>query len=469
MSNLNRGVCGVQHSDQAINCWTDQRYERGCSRRVKYHFGFDMRVDAGVRTDQINTAMAPERFTGGLFVWFNMMGLAGPHMMPSLDICGLTLDQYNKSQVTCSTESKYTSDCCEEPENASWKQATYPQPRDSCKKPAGSSCCQSCIMTKYGWNGNNQYEPCKTVAKRKGNVCIDAMAQPPDVYRTPSCHGRYEPTFYPSAFPPCRGPSCTPPDFIKTRVQATCATEDPDKEGPEACTSCSPRFPHHTIYDPKGNSGTCTKSFCPKCTHRACCGERHKHFVINSESEEGVCVRMNDDCTPLCMPHGDVAPRKPRMCTKGCNLLVKINKDDVSDASMGSTTNAHAEQFDMVVCQADKRVKCQSPQESKAPHSNRTEVSCRQKKEVMPMAICDFTTDLWNLGGTCITNHLYKEDNPQCPQDQVLGNVSAYVAKHCRRPLSETASINCTATPQNEHCRRTAEERDYCTRIALSF
>ena len=51
-----------------------------------------------------------------------------------------------------------------------------------------------------------------------------------------------------------------------------------------------------------------------------------------------------------------------------------------------------------MVCQADKRIVCE-------PFHNSTkgsQATCAQKKEVNAVAVCDFCTDLWNLGGTCI-------------------------------------------------------------------
>ena len=46
-------------------------------------------------------------------------------------------------------------------------------------------------------------------------------------------------------------------------------------------------------------------------------GEGHKHYVVNSESLEGVCVRHSDDCTPVCVPKGDSEPWRQRVCSKG--------------------------------------------------------------------------------------------------------------------------------------------------------
>ncbi len=85
-----------------------------------------------------------------------------------------------------------------------------------------------------------------------------------------------------------------------------------------------------------------------------CCGKDHKHFVINSESLEGVCVRHTDDCTPLCVPYGEDHPDKRRVCTSGCNRVFKkrrsvVKRDAATEGSM----------FDMVACQAEKRVVCE--------------------------------------------------------------------------------------------------------------
>ena len=63
-----------------------------------------------------------------------------------------------------------------------------------------------------------------------------------------------------------RGPSgeTRPPVSLKMRSEPSCLTEHPKKRGPVACTSCRKPL-HHTIIDPKTNSGTCTKMECPFC------------------------------------------------------------------------------------------------------------------------------------------------------------------------------------------------------------
>ena len=86
------------------------------------------------------------------------------------------------------------------------------------------------------------------------------------------------------------------PDSIKFIRQASCLTEHPELKGLSACTSCNlaGANPHFTIMDPKSNTGTCTSKECPTCKPSTCCGPRHKHYVLNSENLEGVCVRHTD-------------------------------------------------------------------------------------------------------------------------------------------------------------------------------
>jgi hypothetical protein len=196
---------------------------------------------------------------------------------------------------------------------------------------------------------------------------------------------------------------------------------------------------HFTILDPRTNTGTCTKEECPFCKPKDCCGAHHKHFVINTESREGVCVRHNDDCTPVCMPKGDEEPEKPRVCSKGCNQLAKISKADSSVLFAG--TPSESDLFDMVVCQADKWVTCAGRQlaasntvEAKAHQETRCEV----EKEIKAVAFCTFRVDLWNLGGTCIANHLHNTDGakPNCPKPPGMdkkrhGSVIAQIPSMC--------------------------------------
>lgn len=74
---------------------------------------------------------------------------------------------------------------------------------------------------------------------------------------------------------------------LQVRVEASCLTEHPEKSGPTACTTCgvgpNGMKIHHTIIDPRTNTGTCTMKECPFCKPKACCGAKHKHYVVNSE------------------------------------------------------------------------------------------------------------------------------------------------------------------------------------------
>jgi hypothetical protein len=40
----------------------------------------------------------------------------------------------------------------------------------------------------------------------------------------------------------------------------------------------------------------------------SCCGKRHKHYVYNTESLEGVCVRHDDYCTAVARPQPSDSP-----------------------------------------------------------------------------------------------------------------------------------------------------------------
>ena len=93
---------------------------------------------------------------------------------------------------------------------------------------------------------------------------------------------------------PTKGVRWEPPE-------RSCRIQHPTLNGPASCTMCH-KGCHHTITDPKRNAGTCTKKECPMCKPKSCCGKHHKHYVYNTESMEGVCVRHNDDCTAVCMP-----------------------------------------------------------------------------------------------------------------------------------------------------------------------
>jgi len=237
----------------------------------------------------------------------------------------------------------------------------------------------------------------------------------------------------------------TVPD-IKLGAQGTCKTEHPDKTGPVACTSCLGDM-HFTIVDPKTNSGTCTTKECAFCKPSACCGARHKHFVINTESLEGICVRHNDDCTPVCMPRGD-EPQKRRVCSKGCNQMLKVAKSANSkDAAERKAVLNESQLYDIIICQSDKRVICDPAQTLSDGDS--TDRKCVVKKEVEAVGRCVFNIDLWNLGGTCIANHLHKHElevnstmKPQCP-DTAYETIIDTISDLCQLPVNGDSAL-CT-------------------------
>ena len=93
-----------------------------------------------------------------------------------------------------------------------------------------------------------------------------------------------------------------------------------------------------------------------------CCDKHHKHYVVNTESMAGVCVRHNDDCDAVCVP-AQQDPTKRRVCTKastqiqttlpsctawqGCNRLVKV-----PNMNAANNETDEAKLFDIAVCQA---------------------------------------------------------------------------------------------------------------------
>jgi len=143
------------------------------------------------------------------------------------------------------------------------------------------------------------------------------------------------------------------PKGIKWLLERSCMSSHPTVSGPAGCTSCDRLGcnPHFTIINPKTNTGTCTSTLCPTCKPKVCCGAEHKHYVLNTRNLEGVCVRHDDDCTPICVPQGIDNPKIRRVCTKGCNQLLKV----IVDPKASSESNM----YEMVTCQADKRVLCE--------------------------------------------------------------------------------------------------------------
>ena len=159
------------------------------------------------------------------------------------------------------------------------------------------------------------------------------------------------------------------------------------------------------------------------------------------------------------MPRGDDNPEKQRVCSKGCNQLVKVSKI-TSEVTLSSATINEAHMFSLVVCQANKQVVC----------NGRTgdQSVCSQQKTVAPVALCNFTVSLWNIGGTCIANHLYGEKFPQCP-NKTRSTAVESIPGQCRNATEVSKEIDCQETPNEKSCAAMKAERTYCTRIAMSF
>jgi len=238
----------------------------------------------------------------------------------------------------------------------------------------------------------------------------------------------------------CRRGECAVPTDIKFREEPSCKTSHPILMGPASCTSCRPRGcnRHFTIMDPKTNTGTCTKKKCPTCKPKTCCGDGHKHYVLNTKNLEGVCVRHNDDCTPVCVPMGSDDPGVRRVCTKGCNRLLKVMKAHNTEAQ------TEEEMFDIVACQADKRVICEPTANATAGFQN----PCRMSASFKARALCPFSPSLWNLGSTCITNHVRGDKYPQCP-------------KGTKAELIEEVKEKCHVAKKEDNAR--------CSRLAASY
>jgi len=229
------------------------------------------------------------------------------------------------------------------------------------------------------------------------------------------------------------------PPRVKWVEENTCLTSHSEIQGPASCTSCdtSGCNKFFTIIDPKTNTGTCTEKECPTCKPKECCGLNHKHYVLNTNSLEGVCVRHNDDCTPMCVPIGNDDPRVKRVCTKGCNRIIKINKPLAVKGS-----SKEVDMFDIIVCQADKQIVCK-------PHENpKKQARCEMFGTTRAKARCPFHPDLWNLGATCITNHVDGAEAPQC-------HISA------DKTVIATIKPKCKAA--------TKADNDKCSRLAMTF
>ena len=145
---------------------------------------------------------------------------------------------------------------------------------------------------------------------------------------------------------------------------------------------------------------------CPFCKPRSCCGPNHKHFVLDTESLQGVCVRHTDDCTALCMPRDfDQNKEVTRVCTKGCNQVFKQNGR-------------------MYVCELEKRVSCSPMKTSGQGHQARCKVESWGNTTVS----CKYTEDIWQAGGTCASRHVMNQK----------GKEQIPISSYCKAALKTT-------------------------------
>merc|ERR1711998_763271 len=120
------------------------------------------------------------------------------------------------------------------------------------------------------------------------------------------------------------------------RCHISCASCMAGSEKPTDCTTCSEEFPHHTLLNPRFGTGTCSEMQCPLCKPKECCDRGHRHFIIDAESRNGVCLKHSDDCKQHCVttPASDPLLSQSTahigrsseytICSKGCNDLTKI-------------------------------------------------------------------------------------------------------------------------------------------------
>jgi hypothetical protein len=264
-----------------------------------------------------------------------------------------------------------------------------------------------------------------------------------------------------------------PRKTVKWTKEASCLTTHPVVSGPASCTACDRDGcnSNFTIVDPKTNTGTCTRKECPFCKPKACCGAGHKHYILNTENLEGVCVRHNDDCTPVCVPQGSDDPTVKRVCTKGCNRLLKVLKNN--------TARTESDMFDLVVCQADKQVAC-DPSEAGGSIKQKSANACRVKATFVAQTVCTFSPELWNLGGTCIKNHVHGDKHPQCADDadkklicSLRKELGYAVEAACESLLGRTsAQMSSTKAPTKAklNCRKAADaDAKFCTRLSVVY
>ena len=145
-------------------------------------------------------------------------------------------------------------------------------------------------------------------------------------------------------------------------------------------------------------------------------------------------MRHTDDCVAVCMPPRIAVPGKRRVCTKGCNKKLKVQKSTVTP-----NATSDADLFDIVVCQVNWRIICENG-------------TCKTSKGVEPIARCSFSSEVWNSGPTCIANHIHNDKPLQCPEmsDQRRERIMSDAQCRIATQVSNTSVQNISASQLEE-------------------
>ena len=88
------------------------------------------------------------------------------------------------------------------------------------------------------------------------------------------------------------------------------------------------------------------------------------------------------------------------------------------------------------------------------PEKEKYRSSCKVYATFQARAICSFSNALWNLGATCITNHVEGEKYPVCPDDASKEIVDSIKGRGAT-----------VAT-----CKKASEEDDAkCSRLGMTY
>merc|ERR1711990_320080 len=136
------------------------------------------------------------------------------------------------------------------------------------------------------------------------------------------------------------------------------------------------------------------------------------------------------------------------------NQLIKVTKTK-GHVTFGSSHLGDEDKFNLVVCQADKRIVCHGEKPALAKSNGGRpafpERACNQSKTVKAVAVCNFTIGLWNLGGTCISNHLWNMGHDaDCPDNKTSAAVPEAIAQIWKKCNNATL-----------------EDHHHCTRLAM--